>query len=145
MWFAVGLLVICFTIIVLFRMYIDLRRVDHQHIRLLQSDVRSYERYQQIRQLEAPKAAMPDFHSALEVSQRKQLHEVKMRQLPRAQYYYDDVPFPKPTPEQVRALEPTVTYKKAHVDTRLLNDRQLQHLIDVQYNEFIEQQRRRKL
>jgi hypothetical protein len=142
MWFAVGLLVICFTIIVLFRMYIDLRRVDHQHIRLLQSDIRGHERYQQVRQLEAPKPAMPDFRTAVELSTAA-IAADRYRIDPRDVGYYD-TPFPKPTPEQVRALEPTVMYKKAHVDTRLLNDRQLQHLIDVQYNEFIEQQRRRK-
>ena len=135
MWFAVGLLVICFTIIVLFRMYIDLRRVDHQHIRMLQSDVRGHENYQQVRQLEAPKAALPDFKTALEIQQLK-------RRYVEPSYY--DTPVPKPTLEQVRALEPTVMYKKAHIDTRLLDDKQLQFLVDRQYNEFIEQQRKRK-
>ena len=35
MWFMLAIAVICFTIIVLFRMFIDLKRVNNQHNRLM--------------------------------------------------------------------------------------------------------------
>ena len=61
MWLFLAALVVCFTIVVMFRMFIDLRRVDNQHDRLMQSDRRDYERYIEASSKPAPKAALPDF------------------------------------------------------------------------------------
>ena len=61
MWFFLAFAVICFTIIVLFRMFIDMRRMEQQHNRLMQSDRRDYERFIEVATRELPKAALPDF------------------------------------------------------------------------------------
>ena len=53
MWFFLGLLIICLTIIAVFRMYLDLREGDRRHIRIVQSDAQSYDKYKRITQQEA--------------------------------------------------------------------------------------------
>jgi len=65
MWFFLAFAVICFTIIVLFRMYLDLRGQEQRHNRLMQSDRREYERFIEVTTRELPKAALPDFSKAL--------------------------------------------------------------------------------
>jgi len=126
MWFALGLFFVCFTIIVLFRMYIDLRRVDHQHIRLLQSDVRSHERYQQVRQLEAPKAALPDFRTALE-----------LQRPPKARYHESHS---APSLEELRAAERMVKRRPASMSNQELQEAVNRYLRD-DYERFMRGQR----
>ena len=45
MWLFLAAIVVCFTIVVLFRMYLDLKRQEQQHSRLVQADHRNHERY----------------------------------------------------------------------------------------------------
>ena len=65
MWFFLAFVAICFTIIVLFRMFIDMRRLEHQHNRMMASDRRDYERYIDIKDKENPRPALPDFSKAI--------------------------------------------------------------------------------
>lgn len=67
MWFLLAIVVVCFTIMVMFRMFIDLRRVNNQHERLMRSDARDYERYIEVASRPAPKAALPDFKPIAEL------------------------------------------------------------------------------
>ncbi len=53
MWVFLALLIVCLTIIVVFRMYLDLREGDRRHIRLIQNDAQSYDKYKRITQQEA--------------------------------------------------------------------------------------------
>lgn len=137
MWFALGLFIVCFTIIVLFRMYIDLRRVDHQHIRMLQSDVRSHERYQQVRQLEAPKAALPDFKTALEIQQLKRRY-IEPEALPSARYYSERDT--APSLEDLRAAERMVKRRPAQMTNAELQEAVNRYLQD-DYDRFMRQQK----
>ena len=66
MWFFLAFAAVCFTIIVLFRMFIDMRRMEQQHNRLMRADQRDYERYIEVRSRENPQPALPDFKKAME-------------------------------------------------------------------------------
>jgi hypothetical protein len=53
MWVFFIIMVICFTAMVVFRMFLDLRRQELQHVRLLQNDARSYDKYTHVTRQEA--------------------------------------------------------------------------------------------
>ena len=78
MWFFLAFAAVCFTIIVLFRMFIDMRRMEQQHNRLMQSDRREYERFIEVATRELPKAALPDFSKAI-VPRPIPTHEIRYR------------------------------------------------------------------
>ena len=65
MWIFLAALIVCFTIVVIFRMYMDLRRQDQQYNRVMRSDQRDYERYIDVRSKENPQPALPDFSKAI--------------------------------------------------------------------------------
>lgn len=77
MWLPLAVLILCFTIVVMFRMYIDLKRQEQNHQRMMRSDQRDYERYVSVTNREVPKAQLPDFD---QVATRPQA-------LPPARYY----------------------------------------------------------
>jgi len=69
MWFFLAALIVCFTIVVLYRMSIDMRRISLQHRRQMASDQRDYERYMDVRSKENPQPALPDFDGAIHAIQ----------------------------------------------------------------------------
>jgi len=71
MWILLATVIVCLTIIVMFRMYIDMRRIDHQHTRIMRSDQRDFERYIEVTSRPAPKAALPDFEAARRATQHQ--------------------------------------------------------------------------
>ncbi|HUW03032.1 MAG TPA: hypothetical protein VMW08_11810 [Acidimicrobiales bacterium] len=74
MWVLLSAVVVCFTIIVLFRMYIDLKRVEYQHGRLMADDQRAYERFVAVSGLPHPKPSLPDFGAIVD----RQLQKLEM-------------------------------------------------------------------
>ena len=104
MWFFLAFVAICFTIIVLFRMFIDMRRLEHQHNRMMASDRRDYERYIDIKDKENPQPALPDF------TQHVATPSMTYYPVEEARYYnYDELPtIPQPlTGAQLEALKRT--------------------------------------
>lgn len=127
MWFFLAFAAVCFTIIVLFRMYIDLRRIENQHNRLMRSDQRDYERYIQASSRELPKASMPDFtKAALDYKATRALETQMLRHRTSSDRGMGSG-YVGPIPDQ-REIEQAVT--------RYLND---------DYDRFIEQQRRKDI
>lgn len=153
MWMFLGLLMICLTIIVLFRMYIDLRRITNQHNRMVQSDHRNHQRYIEVtsghQPRALPQASMPDFEQALFKAQaqaryKAALIEQAQRQLPAVRYWKENE---KPLPsldDWERYNSPhMVPYKKAKLDPRLLNNDQIEYLIKHKYGQWMNEQRRK--
>ena len=121
MWFTIGLLIICFTIIVMFRMYMDLRRQDQQHVRLTQGDQRNHEKYMRITRQEAIG------------EMTKVLTDIKEGKVTL-----------DPAPKQQAILPPSVEeppqmtpYKKAWIDPRTIGDMQ-----QIEYDAFIRREQR---
>lgn len=145
MWFFLALTVICFTIIVLFRMFMDLRRNELNHVRMVQSDHRNHERYQAVKQLEAPKAQMPDIGRSIE-SHRLFLLEQAIKREQAKSYpvrYWSRDENPQPSLADLREAERMVRYKSAKLDPRLLTDEMVHRLADIEYRKWIDQQRRK--
>lgn len=53
MWFVLGLIVICFTLLGMARMFLDLRERENVHARLRISDQQAYDKYKSVTQQEA--------------------------------------------------------------------------------------------
>ena len=104
MWIFLAALIVCFTIVVIFRMYMDLRRQDQQYNRVMRSDQRDYERYIDVRSKENPQPALPDF------TQHVATPSMTYYPVEEARYYnYDELPtIPQPlTGAQLEALKRT--------------------------------------
>lgn len=118
MWLTLAALIVCFTIIVLFRMYIDLRRQDQQHIRLTQSDQRNHEKYLRVTKQEA-------------ISEMTKVLE----DLKQGKYVLEP---DRPTPAIEQPAEPImIEYKKARLDPALMTGKQVEWLQEQQYQQFI--------
>ena len=80
MWLLLSAVVVCFTIIVLFRMFIDLQRQNLQHQRMMFSDQRDYERYTAVTSRPKPRAEFPDWRpSARQLDDLEALRELERR------------------------------------------------------------------
>ena len=123
MWLTIGLLIICFTIIVMFRMYMDLRRQDQQHVRLTQGDQRNHEKYMRITRQEA-------------IGEMTKV----LTDLKEGKVTLDPAPKQQEGPD-IRALgeePPQMTpYKKAWIDPRTIGDMQ-----QIEYDAFIQREQR---
>ena len=114
MWLFLSAIIICLTIMVMFRLYIDLRRQEQQFRRVMASDSRDYERYVAVTSRPVSKPALPDFSAAVEQSSFG---------------YWEGNELPsQPSLEQLREAEQMVRYKSARIDPRLLNEAQLKYL-----------------
>jgi hypothetical protein len=125
MWLFLSAVMVCLTIMILFRMYIDLRRNDNMHARSLHRDSQNFQRYTAVTSRPVQKPAMPDFRGAIE-------HQNAIRT-----WHQDE--HPRPSLEELRQAEQMVRYKSARIDPRLLNEAQLRYL------EAMEDRRRRTL
>lgn len=128
MWFMLAILIVCFTLIVMFRMYLDLRRQDQQHIRLLQNDARSHDKYVRVTRQEAigeMTKVLSDLKQGKYVLEPPSEDEV-MKSIG-AYDSHDEQPV-------------MIPYKQAWLDPRLTTGNDIASLQEAQYQRFILQQ-----
>ena len=134
MWLFLATIVLCLTIVVLFRMYIDLRRNDNMHARSLHRDTQNFQRYTAVTSRPVQRPSMPDFQKAIEQSRQDQLvrlaienHERNQAQQHVRTWREDEVP--QPTLGDLRSAEMQMKIRRAYqADPRLTQQALMRHL-----------------
>lgn len=141
MWGFLIVLVVCISLIIASRVYLDIRRQELTHIRLLQSDRQRYDEYMHVSKQEA-------------IADVKKLLEAHQQALPEAHYYQPNDPpdivhnaththpITEPQVDQRRhPLHPhLVKINGAWLDTRLWSDAEMQ-MLEARYQAQKEQRR----
>lgn len=137
MWLMIAVLIVCFTLIVMFRMYLDLRRQDQQHIRLLQNDHRSHEKYLRVTRQEAI-GEMTKVLSDLKQG-KYVLEPPSEEQIMKSIGSFREGPPDRPSDQPVM-----IPYKQAKLDPRLMTVSDIASLQEAEYRRFILQQQQQE-
>ena len=134
MWLFLSAVMVCMTIMILFRMYIDLRRNDNMHARSLHRDTQNFQRYTAVTSRPVQRPAMPDFGRAIEQSRQDQLARLTIENYERNQaqqhvrtWREDEVP--QPTLDDLRSAEMQMKIRRAYqVDPEATQAALMRHL-----------------